>query len=148
MREDGDDERRDDKDHLPRESRAVAGAERILWNHCGLEPTERFVDISSTAVRLRGLGDWPLLGSARPRAHGRPLPDARSAGWGLNSPINYVNGPRDRGPPDPLRGVPDALGSTGDVCGCRNGTRRGLLEESETLAKCSCATSERLRSGV
>lgn len=79
-------------------------AERALWDHYGLEPTERFVEVDSPAARLRvletGSGE-PLLfvhGSAAGGPIWAPLvselQDFRCLvidrpGWGLSSTVDY-----------------------------------------------------------
>jgi hypothetical protein len=73
-------------------------AERRLWSRYGLEPTERFVELSSPAVKLRVVevgsgpavlfvpgtaGTGPYWGRPRPRAEGLSLPAARPAWLGF-----------------------------------------------------------------
>jgi pimeloyl-ACP methyl ester carboxylesterase len=98
-------------------------AERELWDHYGLEPSERFLDLDSPAVRLRvlevgsgepvlfvhgtvGLGGWPSL------IH--ELPGYRSIvlerpGWGLSSPLDFSGREYKTIVSDVLRGALDAL---------------------------------------
>jgi pimeloyl-ACP methyl ester carboxylesterase len=98
-------------------------AERALWNHYGLEPYERFVELDSPAVRLRvlevgsgepllfvhgtvGPGGWPSL------IH--ELPGFRSIvlerpGWGLSSPIDFSRREYKTLVAEVLRGALDAL---------------------------------------
>jgi hypothetical protein len=47
--------------------------ERALWNHYDLEPTERFIELDSPAIRLRALE----IGSGEPMllVHGTAGPD-------------------------------------------------------------------------
>ena len=109
---------------------ALAGAERYrtaernLWNHYGLRPRERFVELRSPALRLRvvevGSG-WPVLfvpgtGGTGPYwgALVRELPGCHCLmldrpGWGLSSPISYTAGGYAQTAADVLRGVLDAL---------------------------------------
>jgi 2-hydroxy-6-oxonona-2,4-dienedioate hydrolase len=99
-------------------------AERTLWDHYGLRPTERFVELHSPAVTLRvvdvGSG-WPVLfvpGSAGTGPHWgalvRELPGCRCLmldrpGWGLSSPITYTADGYAQTVVDVLCGVLDAL---------------------------------------
>lgn len=98
-------------------------AERELMDRYGLEPTERFLDLDSPAVRLRvldvgsgepvlfvhgtvGPGSWPSL------IH--ELPGLRSIvlerpGWGLSSPIDFSGQEYKTLVADVLRGALDAL---------------------------------------
>ena len=99
-------------------------AERRLWQHYGLEPEERFLDLDAPAVRLRvlevgsgapvlfvhgtvGLGGWlPLI---------RELPGFRSIvlerpGWGLSSAVDFSRQEYKTLVADVLRGALDALG--------------------------------------
>jgi pimeloyl-ACP methyl ester carboxylesterase len=113
-------------------------AEQALWRHYGLQPTERFIQLDSPAVRLRllevgsgkprlfihgtvGPGSWPSLISqfrgVRCLVLDRP-------GWGSSEPLDFSNRPYRKFVADVLRGVLDALdieradvvgGSIGDV---------------------------------
>jgi pimeloyl-ACP methyl ester carboxylesterase len=100
-------------------------AERILWNHYGLEPTERLVEVSSPAARLRvvevGSGPPVLLvpgtGGTGPywgplvrelRKHFRCVMLDRP-GWGLSAPLDYSSVEYGTVVADLLRGVLDAL---------------------------------------
>jgi pimeloyl-ACP methyl ester carboxylesterase len=98
-------------------------AEQALWDHHGLKPRERFIDLDSPAVRIRvlevgsgepvlfvhgtvGLGAWPALV--------RELPGFRCLilerpGWGLSSPLNFSNHPYKTVVADVLRNVLDSL---------------------------------------
>jgi pimeloyl-ACP methyl ester carboxylesterase len=98
-------------------------AERELWDHYGLEPNERFLDLDSPAARLRvlevgsgdpvlfvhgtvGPGSWPSL------IH--ELPGFRSIvlerpGWGLSSAIDFSRQEYKTLVADVLRGALDAL---------------------------------------
>ena len=88
-------------------------AERALWAHYGLAPTERFVDIPEPSVRLRvvevGAGEpvvflpGTLVAGPAWGALVRELPDRRCLlvdppGVGLSAPVAYPAGPlrRDR----------------------------------------------------
>lgn len=98
-------------------------AERALWSHYGLEPTERFVEVESPAVRLRllevGSGEPVLfvhgtIGPAWPPLV-RELNGFRSLlldrpGWGLSSPLDFSRYEYKAVVADVLRGVLDALG--------------------------------------
>lgn len=99
-------------------------AERALWDHYGLEPTERFIDLGSPAVRLRvleigsgepllfvhgtvGPGGWPGLV--------RELPSFRCLvldrpGWGLSEPVDFTKHAYGSLVADVLLGTLDALG--------------------------------------
>jgi len=103
---------------------AYRAAERRLWGIYGLEPTERFVELSEPAVRLRVVevgagrpvvfvpgtgGTGPYWGSLL-----RELPGVRAIlldrpGWGLSSPIRWAGRDFKRTAADTLRGVLDAL---------------------------------------
>jgi pimeloyl-ACP methyl ester carboxylesterase len=98
-------------------------AERELWDHYGLEPNERFLDLDSPAVRLRvlevGSGD-PLLfvhGTVGPGSWPsliHELPGFRSIvlerpGWGLSSAIDFSRQDYKTLVADVLRGALDAL---------------------------------------
>jgi pimeloyl-ACP methyl ester carboxylesterase len=99
-------------------------AEATLWNHYGLEPRERFVDLDSLAVRLRvleiGSGEPALFvhGTAGPGAWPalvRELPQFRCfvldrPGWGLSSPLDFSQHAYRTVVADVLRGTLDALG--------------------------------------
>jgi pimeloyl-ACP methyl ester carboxylesterase len=100
------------------------GAERELWDHYGLEPTERFVDLYSPAVRLRllevgsgtpllfvhgtaGPGSWPSL------IH--ELPGFRSIvlerpGWGMSATVDFSAKEYKTLVANILRGALDSLG--------------------------------------
>ena len=99
-------------------------AERKLWDHYGLRPTERFVELRSPAVRLRvvevGSGSpvlfVPGTGGTGPYwgALVRELPGCRCLmldrpGWGLSSPIDYTAGGYAHTAADVLCAVLDAL---------------------------------------
>jgi pimeloyl-ACP methyl ester carboxylesterase len=99
-------------------------AERTLWAHYGLEPTERFIELDAPAVRLRvlevGSGEPVLLihGTGGPGS----LPSLVSElsglrclmldrpGWGLSSPIDYAQHEYKTVVADLLSGALDALG--------------------------------------
>lgn len=99
-------------------------AERALWRHYDLEPTERFIDLASPAVRLRvlevGSGE-PILfvhGTVGPTAWA-PLVHELSGfrclildrpGWGLSSKLDYSQHDYKTLVADVLSGSLDALG--------------------------------------
>jgi 2-hydroxy-6-oxonona-2,4-dienedioate hydrolase len=99
-------------------------AERKLWDFYGLEPTERFLDLRSPAVRLRvlevGSGEPALLvhGTVGPGAWPsliHELPGFRCIvlerpGWGLSSAIDFSGREYRMLVADVLRGALDALG--------------------------------------
>jgi 2-hydroxy-6-oxonona-2,4-dienedioate hydrolase len=99
-------------------------AERALWNHYGLEPKERFIDLHSPSLRLRvlevGSGEPVLLvhgtvGSGGWPALVRELPGLRCLilerpGWGSSSPLDFTKHPYKTVVADVLRGALDALG--------------------------------------
>lgn len=99
-------------------------AERKLWDYYGLEPTERFLDLASPAVRLRvlevgsgepvllvhgtvGLGSWPSLIHELPGFRWIVL---ERPGWGLSSGIDFSGQEYKTLVADVLRGALDALG--------------------------------------
>ena len=99
-------------------------AERKLWDHYGLRPTERIVELRSRALRLRvvevGTGPpvlfVPGTGGTGPYwgALVRELPGCHCLmldrpGWGLSSPINYTADGYAHTAADVLCGVLDAL---------------------------------------
>jgi 2-hydroxy-6-oxonona-2,4-dienedioate hydrolase len=122
-------------------------AERILWNHYGLEPTERFVEVTSPPARLRlvEVGSGPPLllvpGTAGTGPYWGPLvrelKDFRCLlldrpGWGLSTPLDYSSVEYGTAIADLLRGVLDALeldradvagASIGDVWALRLASR-------------------------
>ena len=99
-------------------------AERAIWSHYGLEPTERFVEFESPAVRLRiqevGSGEpivfahgglWPAVALA-PLV--RELPGYRCIlldrpGCGLSSPVDWRKHEIRTVAPKLMGGVVDAL---------------------------------------
>jgi pimeloyl-ACP methyl ester carboxylesterase len=100
-------------------------AERAWWAHHGLDPTERFIDLGSPAVRLRVLeigSGQPVLfihGSAGAGPVWAPLVRELNGvrclmldrpGWGLSSPIDYARYEYKALVANILRGVLDALG--------------------------------------
>ena len=100
-------------------------AERAWWTHHGLDPTERFIDLASPAVRLRVLeigSGAPVLfihGSAGAGPVWAPLVRELSGfrclmldrpGWGLSSPVDYARVEYKTLVADILRGTLDALG--------------------------------------
>jgi pimeloyl-ACP methyl ester carboxylesterase len=79
-------------------------AERILWNHYGVEPTEHFVDTSSPAARLRvvevgsgspllfvpgSAGTGPYWGALVRELEGFRCLLLDRPGWGLSTPLDY-----------------------------------------------------------
>jgi pimeloyl-ACP methyl ester carboxylesterase len=122
-------------------------AERKLWDHYGLRPTERFIELHAPAVRLRvaevGSGSPVLFvpGSAGTGPYWgalvRELPGCRCLmldrpGWGLSSPMNYTARSYAHTTADVLCRVLDALelervavagASIGDVWALRLATR-------------------------
>ena len=100
-------------------------AERPVWSHYGLEPTERFVEFESPAVRLRiqevGSGEpivfahgglWPAVALAplvRELAGYRCILLDRP-GCGLSSPVDWRKHELRTVAPKLMGGVADALG--------------------------------------
>ena len=98
-------------------------SERELWDHYGLEPSERILDLDSSAVRLRvlevGSGDPVLFVHGTVGPGGWPsliheLPGYRSIvlelpGWGLSSPIEFTGQEYKTLVASVLRGALDAL---------------------------------------
>ena len=97
--------------------------ERELWDHYGLEPTERFIKLESPGVRLRvleigsgepvvfvhgtvGPGSWPVL--VRELSGFRCFVIDRP-GWGLSSAIDFSKYEYKAAAADILRGALDAL---------------------------------------
>jgi pimeloyl-ACP methyl ester carboxylesterase len=94
-----------------------------LWQHYGLEPDERFLELDAPAARLRvlevGSGEPVLFvhGTVGPGAWAsliRELPGYRSIvlerpGWGLSSPIDFSRDEYKTLAADVLRGALDAL---------------------------------------
>ena len=113
-------------------------AERALWDHYGLQPIERFIQLDSPAVRLRvlevgsgepmllvhgtvGSGSWPSLIKELP---GYRCIVVDRPGWGPSEPVDFSKLDYRRVVADILRGVLDVLdiehtavvgGSIGDV---------------------------------
>ena len=98
-------------------------AERRLWEHYGLEPQERYLDLDGPAVRLRvlevgsgepllfvhgtvGPGGWPSLISHLPGFRAIVLD---RPGWGLSSAIDFSGQEYKTLVADVLRGALDAL---------------------------------------
>lgn len=122
-------------------------AERILWNHYGLQPTERFVDVSSPAARLRIVevgagpplllvpgtaGTGPYWGALVRELKGFRCLVLDRPGWGLSTPLDYSSVAYGTAVADLLRGVLDALeidwadvvgASIGDVWALRLASR-------------------------
>jgi pimeloyl-ACP methyl ester carboxylesterase len=112
----------------PREEARTARyreAERAVWAHYGLSPTERFVQVGSPSARIRVVE----VGAGRPLlvAHGtfgngpafaaliRELPNRTwllvdRPGWGFSSPFHYTAETFARTIADLQRDVLDALG--------------------------------------
>lgn len=99
--------------------------ERAFWNHYGLGPTERSVEVDSPPVRLRvqeiGSGQPVLFvhGTGGPGAYFAPLVRQLEGfrcilidrpGWGLSSPIDYSGRSYKSVVSDLLRETLDALG--------------------------------------
>jgi pimeloyl-ACP methyl ester carboxylesterase len=99
-------------------------AERKLWEYYGLEPTERFLDLRSPAVRLRvlevGSGEPVLLvhGTVGPGSWPSLIHELRGfrcivldrPGWGLSSAIDFSGQEYKTLVAEVLRGTLDALG--------------------------------------
>jgi pimeloyl-ACP methyl ester carboxylesterase len=98
-------------------------AERRLWQHYGLEPNERFLDLDAPATRLRvleigsgepilyvhgtvGPGGWPSLISELPGYRSIVL---ERPGWGLSSAIDFSRHEYKTLVANVLRGALDAL---------------------------------------
>src|SRR6266545_158551 len=107
-------------DHVDRYRRA----ERALWAHYGLTPSERFVNIASPRTRLRvlevGFGE-PILfvhGLIGPAAWAPLVGELRGyrclvldrPGWGLSSSLDYARHPYGSVTASVLAGVLDGLG--------------------------------------
>jgi len=98
-------------------------AERRLWQHYGLDPTERFLDLAAPAARLRvlevGSGDPVLFvhGTVGPGGWASligSLPGFRSIvldrpGWGLSSAVDFSGQDYGTLVAEILRGALDAL---------------------------------------
>ena len=98
-------------------------AERSLWQHYGLEPNERFIDLGTPVARLRALevgSGEPLLfvhGTVGPGGWASlvsELPGFRSIvlerpGWGLSSPLDFSRQEYKTLVADVLRAALDAL---------------------------------------
>lgn len=99
-------------------------AERRLWSHYGLEPSERFVELFSPAVRLRVVelgsgppllfipgtaGTGPYWGSLVRKLEGFRCLLLDRPGWGLSTPLDYSSVDYRTAVADVLRGVLDAL---------------------------------------
>jgi pimeloyl-ACP methyl ester carboxylesterase len=99
-------------------------AERRLWDSYGVEPTERFLDLDSPAVRLRvlevgsgepvllvhgtvGPGSWPSLIHRLPEFRWIVL---ERPGWGLSSSVDFSAQEYKTIVADVLGGALDALG--------------------------------------
>jgi len=121
----------------PRAARYQA-AERALWDHYGLQPTERFIQLGSPNVRVRvlevgsgkplllvhgtvGPGSWPSLIR---ELHGVRAIVLDRPGWGSSAPLDFSKHEYRKIVADVLGGVLDALdidrvdvvgGSIGDV---------------------------------
>src|SRR6266540_2541018 len=107
-------------DHVDRYRRA----ERALWAHYGLTPSERFVHIGSPRLRLRvlevGFGEPVLLvhGLIGPAAWAPLVRELRGyrclvldrPGWGLSSSLDYARHPYGSVTASVLAGVLDGLG--------------------------------------
>jgi hypothetical protein len=131
-------------------------AERSLWSHYGLEPTERFVELSSPAVKLRVVevgsgpavlfvpgtaGTGPYWGALVRELKGFRCLLLDRPGWGLSTPRDYSSVEYRSAVADILRGALDVLeidradvvgASIGDLwpCSLRLGTRPGSAGSS------------------
>jgi pimeloyl-ACP methyl ester carboxylesterase len=100
-------------------------AERALWGHYGLEPTERFIDLDSPRVRLRVVevgsgepilfvpgtaGTGPYWGALVRELKGFRCLMLDRPGWGLSSPADYSKYEYKTVVADVLRATLDALG--------------------------------------
>ncbi len=98
-------------------------AEMALWQHYGLEPTERFIDLDSPPARLRvlevGAGD-PVLFIHGTVGPGSWAPFAKEflgyrslfldrPGWGMSTPLDYGRGGYRSLIADVMKGVLDGL---------------------------------------
>ncbi|HSI97960.1 MAG TPA: alpha/beta hydrolase, partial [Gaiellaceae bacterium] len=98
-------------------------AERSLWEHYGLEPEERFVDLDAPSARLRvlevgsgepvlfvhgtvGPGGWASLISELPGFRSIVL---ERPGWGLSSAVDFSGQDYGKLVAEVLRGALDAL---------------------------------------
>jgi pimeloyl-ACP methyl ester carboxylesterase len=99
--------------------------ERALWDHYGLAPTERLIEIASPQVRLRvvevGSGEpilfvpgtagvGPSWGALIAQLAGYRSIMLDRPGWGLSEPIDFSKHEYRRVVVDVLRGVLDELG--------------------------------------
>jgi pimeloyl-ACP methyl ester carboxylesterase len=99
--------------------------ERAFWDHHGLAPTERFVEVGSPPVRLRvqelGAGEPVLFvnGTGGPGAYFAPLLAELHGlrclvldrpGWGLSAPVDFSTRPYRTVVAELLRETLDALG--------------------------------------
>src|SRR6266568_3836942 len=122
-------------------------AERSLWSHYGLEPNERFVEVSSPAVRLRVVevgsgppvlfipgtpGTGPYWGSLVRALSGHRCLMVDRPGWGLSAPLDYMGIDYGTAVADLLRELldtleiekPDVVGSSiGDLWALRLASR-------------------------
>jgi pimeloyl-ACP methyl ester carboxylesterase len=100
-------------------------AERRLWDHFGINPTERFVDLKGLPARLRILevgpgepvlfvpgtaGTGPVWGSLLRHLSGYRCLLLDRPGWGFSSPIDYTKGPYRQVVAAVMGDVLDALG--------------------------------------
>ena len=99
--------------------------ERALWDHYGLSPTERFIELAAPRIRLRivevGSGEpilfvpgtagvGPSWGALLAELTGYRAILLDRPGWGLSDPIDYSKHEYKRVAVDVLRGVLDSLG--------------------------------------
>jgi len=99
-------------------------AETALWEHHGLRPTVRFIQLEKPRVRLRvlevgagtpvlmvhgtvGSGSWPSLVEAMGSGHRFIVLDR--PGWAGSGPLDFSSHPYRSVAADILRGVLDAL---------------------------------------
>ena len=131
-------------------------AERALWEHYGLQPTERFIQLDSPRVRLRllevgsgkpvlfvhgtvGSGSWPSLI--------RELPGVRSIvldrpGWVSSDPLDFSTGAYRPMVADVMRGVLDALDiERADVVGGSIGWFSLVAARSSRTSACRASSA-------
>jgi pimeloyl-ACP methyl ester carboxylesterase len=126
-------------------------AERSLWHHYGLEPNQRFVEVSSPAVRLRVVevgsgppvlfipgtaGTGPYWGSLVRALGGYRCLMVDRPGWGLSAPLDYTGIDYGTVVADLLRGLLDTLEiETADVVGSSIGDLWALRLASRRPAR-------------
>jgi pimeloyl-ACP methyl ester carboxylesterase len=126
-------------------------AERSLWSHYGLEPTERFVELSSPAVKLRVVevgsgpavlfvpgtaGTGPYWGALVRELKGFRCLLLDRPGWGLSTPLDYSSVEYSSAVADILRGALDVLEiDRADVAGASIGNLWALRLASRHPAR-------------